>query len=109
MCSTALPAFSTTDGYILYRMPSNLLSVRDINLNACILVTVTEITKSTRGRFVLCTSNSSDAVHTVNSFTTKPLAQSQLDNCNCHGQLPGFTIIDVRFRKITNVSVSRDL
>ena len=35
--------------------------------------------------------------------------KKELDNCNCHGQLLGFTIIDVRFREITNVSVSRDL
>jgi len=35
--------------------------------------------------------------------------QIKLDNCNCHGQLPGFTFIDVRLREITNVSVSRDL
>ena len=30
----------------------------------------------------------------------------KLDNCNCHGQLPGFTVIDVRFRKITNVCIT---
>jgi len=63
----------------------------------------------TRSAYGTGCSITQSTIRPMQSFFVVRQLQQKLDNCNCHGQLPGFTIIDVRFREITNVSISRDL
>ena len=59
-----------------------------------------------------CPQLSSASCHPLSAeliSTSSKQSENKLDNCNCRGQLPGFTIIDVRFCEITNVYVSRHL